>query len=177
MEKEFHHWPANLLAEHIANVRYPNIHKKLEHIKAGFMVLTTLYSKDFPQLSEAESLFLQSAAKIETHLFKEAATILPFVRRYSKELKKDHATRKPGLQSACPYIHEMYHYHKTESLDFDLIINSLDQLFLPRENHYIFEEIYENLLQLKILWFEQIRLENDILFPKIVEMEAILYPI
>lgn len=177
MEKEFHHWPADLLADHIAQVCYPNIYDKLDHIKADFLVLTTFYAQKFPSLFEAESLFLQTAAKIEAHLAKEAATLLPITKRYAKELKKDNPLRKPGTQSACPYIHQMYHYHKTENLHFDLIFNKIDQLFIPMINRYIFETIRKNLLRLKSLWLEQIRLENDVLFPKIVEMEAILYPI
>lgn len=176
MEIDFHLWSADQLADYIATVIHPNIQKKVDEVKAGFLVMTTFHSPEVVQLKDAKNLFWESMSKMEIHLKKEAAIILPFAKRYVKELEKKDRIRKPGLRSACPSIHEMYQYHKTEDLHFDLILTIMKQLEASLKELQIYDDTCRGLSELKTLWNEQVKLENDVLFPKIVEMEALLYP-
>lgn len=176
MEIDFHLWSADQLADYIATVIHPNIQKKVDEVKAGLLVMTTFHSPKTELLFEAKHLFWESMSKMESHLKKEAAIILPIAKRYVKELEKEDKVRKPGLRSACPSIHEMYQYHKTEDLHFDLILIIIKKFEAQLENLQTYKDTCMGLLHLKRLWNEQVKLENDVLFPKIVEMEALLYP-
>lgn len=175
MEIDFHLWSADQLADYITTVIHPNIQKKVDEVKAGFLVMTTFQNPE-GDLLKAKDLFWEGMAKMENHLRKEAAVIMSFAKRYKKELQKEDKTRKPGLMSACPSIHEMYQYHKTEDLHFDLILAIIKKFEAQLQKLQAYQETCMGLLELKRLWNEQVKLENDILFPKIVEMEALLYP-
>lgn len=175
MEIDFHLWSADQLADYITTVIHPKIQKKVDEVKAGFLVMTTFHIPEAEQFLYAKDLFWESMSKMDNHLKKEAAIILPFAKRYVKELKKQDTIRKPGLMSACPSIHEMYHYHKHEDLHFDLILTIIKKFETRLTHLQTYEATCTGLVELKKLWNEQVRMENDILFPKIVEMEALLY--
>ena len=176
MEIDFHLWSADQLADYITTVVHPNIQKKVDEVKAGFLVMTTFHIPEAELLLDAKNLFWKSMSTMENHLKKEAAIILPFAKRYVKELQKEDKMRKPGLISACHSIHEMYQYHKTEDLHFDLILTIIKKFDDQLQHLQAYNETCTGLIELKRLWNKQVRLENDVLFPKIVEMEALLYP-
>lgn len=177
MKEEYYYWPADLLARYVVKAHHREIRRRLPEIKAGFVQLVAIYGDHNPELRQAHTLFLQCAAEMEAHFSKEGTIVLMYARRYQKELMKPKELRKPGLYSVCPSIHKMYLEHKMERLCFDWLFGLLRQVTIPAKESYLYETTYQQLYELRGQWRAQVQLENDVLFPKIIEMEAILDPL
>jgi iron-sulfur cluster repair protein YtfE (RIC family) len=106
---------------------------------------------------------------------KEAIAVLTVARRYTRALEQGKKLGKPGLHSVCPAIHQMYLEHKSEMLRFKLLWHLMSQVSL--KNSPLYETTYQQLYVLQSQWQAQVQLENDILFPKIIGMEAQLVPL
>lgn len=174
MNEDYYFWTAEKLAEHI-KVYHRRTQKLIERIENDFVRLGIAHSYENPQLIEVQILFMKNAQKMEKHMLKELITVFPFVKRYTKALKKRNKQAKPGLVSACPSIHSMYQEHKRHTLPFNLILHMLKKFTISEEGQPLYEKICNNIIQLRKQWQEQVHLENDILFPKLIEMEATLH--
>lgn len=165
--------PADQLADYI-KIFHDDILAIISETDADFMMLVIYHGTQSRKLSEAHLIFMNCALKVEKHLKKEALTVLPFAKRYAKAIRNN--TLKSGLQSACPSIQKMYQEHKSEKFPFKLILKLLNQEEIPADHQVLHKRISKNLDTLEDRWSNLIRLENDVLFPKIIEMESILYP-
>lgn len=177
MKEEYYYWPADLLVHHIVQRHHVHIHQVIPEIKASFTKLVTAYGKTYPALYEAQILFLHYALELQVHLARETVAVFPFAKRYAKELYKHKGHIKPGLFSVCTSIDRMYHEHKAGETHFEAFMNTMDQLEGLEQNNILFQYTCSKLQALRQHWQELVHLENDILFPKLIEMEAALYPI
>lgn len=176
IKEELYEWPAELLVNCIVTTHHKSICMMITEIRQLFGKLVKACGPAHPEILDLQGLYLHCAWKLEAHVAKEEITILPYVRRYSKELKKLHRKGNPCQYSVCPSIHAMYHEHKIENQRFNLLLELFEELKIPDNVHPLTEKIRRKLYELRHLWQMQVDLENDVLFPKIVEMEALLTP-
>ncbi|MBL6447730.1 hypothetical protein JMN32_15535 [Fulvivirga sp. 29W222] len=176
MKDEYYDWPAELLVKTVIKSHYCTILAILTEVKISFDQFMFRY-KGQHNLQELYEAFKFLAWKQEAHIHKESIVIIPFVTRYSLELKKGSGVRMSGLHSACHPIHEMYKEHKIEKQRLDLLLELMSHVhFNDKLAEAQFKKIYIELLKFRKYWHEQVLLENNILFPKIIEMEATLDP-
>jgi regulator of cell morphogenesis and NO signaling len=176
IKEKYYYWPTDMLARRIAN-HHREMREKLTEIKATFAQLASAYGAMHPELHVANLLLLQGIREIETHFSKESMTVLAFAKRYTKELKKQKELRKPGLYSACPSIHKMYLEHKQENHRFILLFNLMDRVSISDKDSFLYETACQKSNELISHWNKLVQLENDVLFPKIIEMESTLDPL
>lgn len=176
MREDYYSWPVDLLTNYVIKGHQATILQLISETKNSFRYLVEIYGSGYPQLYEMQNLFSYSALQLEAHFGKEEIAILPYVQRYTTELRKHRVQRKPTQYSVCHSIHKMYHEHKIEKLRFDLLLELMQNAALPEKDSAIFETTYRKLKELKARWGELTQLENNILFPKIIEMEALLNP-
>src|SRR5690606_19279533 len=167
MNEAYYFWTAEQVARYIKK-HQEYIFALVVRIEDDLARLVIANGFKHPQLLEAHNLFLVGSRKMEVHLKKELITILPFAKRYAKALKKG-KRGKPGLQSACPGIHKMYEEHKHRILPFHLIAHKLRNVEISEKDKPLYDNICRNLTRLRQRWQEQLHLENDVLFPKIIE--------
>lgn len=167
--------PAELLVEFIIAF-HTDILAMIEETEKDFTRLRNFLGIQIPTITEAHLIFQDGSRKIKRHLKKESTAVLPFAKRYAKALETGRFNR-PGLSSSCGPVQKMYQEHKEETFSFTLILYMLRRSELPTSFQPLANKISVNLLELKSRWEEQIELENDVLFPKIIEMESLLYPI
>ena len=174
MNEEFCALPPNLQSRVKAN--HKELANLLLEIKTIFRQLTTIHGLANPELYVVYLKFLDFQLDLEIHFAKEAVVVLPFIKRYTEELNKKSWKRKPRLFSACPPIDMMYREHKKEKEQFNQIFDKLSTIRIE-EGSVFYTMALEKLEEFKVLWDDQLHLEDDILFPGIIEMESILNPL
>lgn len=174
MKDNYYHMPAEHLADFVIE-RHEDILMLSERIQRDFDKFNKVECGRLSAVAEAGLLFQDCAHKIKRHLQKEATAVLPFAKRYAKALEH-RRFNAPALSSSCGPIQKMYQEHKEEVLPFALILFILRKADHPEIHHPFVHHLCTNLLELKTRWHQQVEIENDVLFPKIIEMESILYP-
>lgn len=175
MKEEYYYWPADLLVQYLVKDYHKHILQMMREIKVELGVLVSTYGISYPLLYEVQRQYLQCAEEIMSHLSKEAIAVLPYARKYTRELKKQSFLRKPGPYSVCHSIDAMYSEHKSGKRYFDSLIDLMDHIDML--DNELYQKICLALQEMSFRWQELVHLENDILFPKLVEMESFLKPI
>lgn len=172
-EEIFYYLPADVLARHIDRVQHQDILLMLKEMEADLQYLKDYYGQQEKKLHHD---FLRLFAVIRAHFAKEAISIFPIVRRYATALKQRYSIgRGVAMNSVCYPVNKMYNEHKMVMRRIELILQHLRHGV--KKNSVEGVALYEKMDQLKVMWGDQTAIENDILFPKLIEMESILDPL
>ena len=173
MKEDYYYWPADLLAQYLVKEYHVHLLEMVKKVTADFEQLLSTHGTSYPLLYEVHNQYSHCTQELLSHLSREAVAILPYARRYTQELKKQRCLRKPGHYSVCHSIDRMYHEHKK------IYFNRLAELMhcVDIEDSALYQSLCIALQEISVLWQELVRLENDVLFPKLVELEATLKPI
>lgn len=173
---DYYRWPAQLIVQDIFYQNHQRLKKHLSDIENRIEQLPACYAEtDDISIQSVKLIFASMTQQLKSHLIKENMVVQSFVRRYTKALLKDSLLRKPGYHSACPLIDCLYNEHKSENDLLEQFIGLVNLCALNREEDHKLKQLSDDLLAFKKVWNESIHLENDILFPKIVDMEAGLH--
>lgn len=171
---DFKTFPIDLLADYIEKTHHRYIDSKIPEITPYLQKIARVHGDNHPELLEVEKLFQVSAGDLSAHLRKEELMLFPYIR----QLVKAQITggKKPVTKMGDPkeYIALMEDDHSTEGDRFRLISDLTDNYTPPTDacNTYIvtlslLQEFEEDL-------HRHIHLENNILFPKSIELTDLL---
>lgn len=175
MQEEYYYWPVDMLVQYPVKDHHDHLLRMMKETRADIEELLSIHGPNHPLLYEVKRKYLQCTEELISHLSKETIAVLPYAKKYTQELKKHSWLRKPGQNSVCYFIDAMYNEHKSGKIYFNGIAELMKLVDL--QDHVLHQNICITLEEMNFCWQELVRLENDILFPKLVEMEARLKPI
>ncbi|MGH2553405.1 MAG: DUF542 domain-containing protein, partial [Chitinophagaceae bacterium] len=171
----FNEWDIDFLADYIEHVHHHYLKNQLPEIKTTLLKFATEHRKKYPYLQELENIFLKLNDEILPHIQQEEEIIFPYIRQlnHAFQSRESYASllvkmmRKP-IEELMNHEHEMIGgaIHKMRELTSDYTPPSL-----ACTNHKV---TYSRLRELDNDLVQHIHLENNILFPRAIEMEKIL---
>lgn len=168
---DFNHWELDLLADYIEKTHHRYVVAKIDEIKPFLNKVARVHGDHNPELKEIEILFNESALELTQHMQKEEVILFPFIRNMVKAKINQTAIPAPHFGTVENPIAMMKHEHQNEGERFEKI-SELSNNYTPpshacntyRVTFSLLKEFEENLHQ-------HIHLENNILFPKAIELE------
>jgi regulator of cell morphogenesis and NO signaling len=171
----FNEWPVPFLIDYLLYVHHSYLKAALPAIRKLMASFVPGHLKKYPHLANVQQTFLDLAEEIEEHTKEEEESIFPYVRQVNSTfLQKEkygslfvRTMRKPLAQ--------------TIEKEHGRIVSLLKQL-RSQTGHYSFGEdacanyqvIYGKLKEFDADLVQHKHLENNILFPKALEMENCL---
>ena len=129
------------------------------------------HSKNHPELLQINNLFRELGADLETHMSKEERVLFPYVIRMEAAAKQRVALLQPLFGTVANPVRMMMLEHDRAG---ELLkeMRALSSGYLPPSDGCIsYRTLYEALETLERDLHQHIHLENNILFPRAVEME------
>lgn len=166
---DFNAWSADLLADYIEKKHHRYVTTKISEIKPFLEKLTRVHGKQHPELIAVEQLFNESAGELTTHMKKEELILFPFVRAM---VEKETADINKPFQSVLNPIGMMQHEHNTEGDRFRKIASLTNNYTPPEDACNTYKVTFALLREFEEDLHLHIHLENNILFPKAIAMEA-----
>lgn len=168
---DYQSWPLDLLADYIEKKHHRYVEAKTLEIKPYLEKICRVHGECHPELLEINEHFNITAGELAKHMKKEELILFPYVR---KMVKAEHDKAKldtPGFGTVQNPIQMMMDEHTTEGDRFRKI-EELSNNYTPPEDACNTYRVTIALLQ----EFEQdlhlhIHLENNILFPRAIELE------
>ncbi|HMS52272.1 MAG: iron-sulfur cluster repair di-iron protein [Sphingobacteriales bacterium] len=168
---DFNSWPLDLLADYIEKKHHRYVVTRIQEIAPFLHKVARVHGDRHPELIEVEQLFRGTAEDLTNHMEKEEMVLFPFIRKMV-------SAKQSGTPISAPFgtvqnpINMMKHEHNVEGDRFRKI-SELTQNYTPpidacntyRVTFAMLEEFENDLHQ-------HIHLENNILFPKAIEMES-----
>lgn len=169
---KYTNWPLDLLADYIEKKHHRYVRGKVPELKAYLEKLCEVHGKKYPELYEVKDLFNASTGELFSHMHKEEKILFPVIRAMAEaEINDASSVQRPTFGTVENPINMMMHEHDAEGERFRKIAALTNDYTPPADacNTYrvalaLLEEFEQDL-------HLHIHLENNLLFPKAIELE------
>ena len=163
--------PLDALIDHIVEQHHAFVRENVESIPPYLAKLADVHGGNHPELIEVEKLFTQAAAALTRHIEEEEQILFPYIKELVKAKAKGEAPVRKGFGTIANPIASMHDDHDAEGERFRSISALTKGYTLPEDGCNTYRaglaklEAFENDLH------RHIHLENNILFPKALDLE------
>lgn len=168
---DFKCWPIDLLADYILKFHHRNIRKQGPEIAALLDKVCRAHGDNHPELFEVQALFNDSLLDLESHLEKEEKVLFPYI----YELYQAKEQQYPAPPFHCGTIESpiavMMAEHDAEGERYREISRLTNGYMVPADGCGSYRLLLEKLAAFEEALHHHIHLENNIVFPRAIEME------
>jgi len=163
--------PLGVLADHIEEKHHRYVEEKTPVIQRYLDKVCKVHGGHHPELHAINQLFQASAAELAQHMKKEELILFPRIRKLEGLTREPIETNaiQPGVLQLP--IDMMMHEHAVEGDRFKTIEELTHHYQPPADACNTFKVTYALLQEFENNLHLHIHLENNILFPKAIEME------
>lgn len=174
-QTDFNTWPLDLLADYIEKKHHRYVEEKIQEIKPYLDKICKVHGEHHPELYEINRLFNDSAGELAMHMKKEELILLPAVRRMVKAQMQKTTPERPQFGSINNPVKMMMHEHNNEGERFRKIEELSNKYNPPPDACNTYRVSFAMLKEFEDDLHLHIHLENNILFPKALELEKHIY--
>ena len=168
---DFNSWPLDLLVDYIVKKHHAYVDQRVPLINSYLEKLCSVHGGRHPELFEVASLFKESGGALVVHMKKEEFILFPFIRKMIAVRKDNQPLDLPRFGNVENPISAMHQDHNDEGERFRRI-NELSNGYTPPEDACnTYRVAYEELKEFERDLHLHIHLENNILFPKAIELQ------
>lgn len=168
---DFKSWPIDLLADYIEKKHHRYIEETVPTLKQFLDKLCKVHGSNHPELFEINKEFMASSVELASHMKKEELILFPFVRQMVKFGNNKDKLTKPGFGTVKNPIQMMMQEHDTEGERFRKIAELSNNYTPPEDGCTTYKVAFSMLKEFESDLHLHIHLENNVLFPKAIEME------
>jgi len=168
---DFQTWPLDLLADYIQKKHHRYVEEKSLDIKPYLDKICRVRVQHHPELLEIGEDFTATAGELAMHMKKEELILFPFIKKMEKAKQEGTGLEMPPFGSVQNPIDMMMHEHTTEGERFRKIEELTNNYNPPAEACNTYRVTFALLKEFEADLHLHIHLENNILFPKAIEME------
>lgn len=167
---DYNSWPLDLLADYIEKKHHRFVGAQIPVIKGFLAKIVEVHGSKHPELVQVKELFSQSADELSHHMMKEERILFPSV----KEMIAADAAQQlyaPFFGTIKNPVAVMMSEHENEGDRFREISRLTNGYTPPADACTTYRVAFESLKEFEKDLHTHIHLENNILFPKALEME------
>ena len=168
---DFNSLPLDLLADYVEKKHHRYIEERAPELKQYLAKLCSVHGENHPELLKITEEFNESAGELAMHMKKEELILFPFIRKMAAAKHKKEKVSSPQFGSVENPIQAMMKEHDTEGERFKKIAELTDNYTTPADGCNTYRLTYSLLKEFQDDLHLHIHLENNILFPKSLEME------
>lgn len=172
---DFNAWDLDLLADYIQKKHHRYIEEKTPVLKQYLDKLCKVHGERHPELFEIEHEFSQSAGELAMHMKKEELVLFPYIRQMAAAEKSQQPVHQPHFGTVKNPIQMMLHEHDVEGSRFHRISAITGNYNPPADACNTYRVAFALLKEFEDDLHLHIHLENNILFPKAIDLEKRLH--
>lgn len=172
--KDYNNWDIGILADFIINNHHKYVNESLPLLDEYSTKVARVHGRSHPEVIEISSLFQAVANELSMHMDKEETILFPYIRQMSmvKHLGELLPVSPFGTIKNTINIMEMEHESAGENMR---AINELSNGYNPPEGACnTYKVLYAKLQEFENDLHQHVHLENNILFPKAINLESAL---
>ncbi len=168
---DYSSWPLDLLADYVEKKHHRYVEAKTGEIIPYLSKIARVHGDRHPELKEVEELFNQSAGDLAQHMKKEELILFPFIRKMVKAKDSNQPLQASSFGTVENPIDAMKHDHNAEGERFRRIAELTNNYEVPEDGCTTYRVTLSMLKEFEADLHLHIHLENNILFPKAIELE------
>jgi regulator of cell morphogenesis and NO signaling len=167
---DYNSWPLDLLADYVVKKHHRYVEQKTLEIKPYLNKIVKVHGAQHPELAEVEALFNASAGELAQHMKKEELVLFPYVAKLV-QAQQNHTKTTAHFGTVQNPIQMMMAEHDTEGERFRKIAELTNNYTPPADACNTYIVTFGLLKEFEDDLHMHIHLENNILFPKAIELE------
>ena len=168
---DFNSWPLDLLADYVEKTHHRYVEENSTVLLQYLNKLCKVHGDRHPELFEINKLFTESAHELAAHMKKEELILFPFIKRMVAAKQNGEELPKPHFGTVENPVAMMKHEHTTEGERFQKIAELTNNYQFPEDACGTYQVTFRMLEDFEQDLHKHIHLENNILFPKAIELE------
>ncbi|HKE59305.1 MAG TPA: iron-sulfur cluster repair di-iron protein [Pyrinomonadaceae bacterium] len=160
------------LIDHIVAKHHVFTKTELQRLRALIDKVHGVHGENHPELAQLRSLFQNLSSELEPHMLKEEMVLFPYVVRLEAATRNQQAVSTPPFMTVANPVRMMMLEHEAAGYLLEKMRKLTNDYTTPADACFSYKTLYEALDALEKDLHHHIHLENNILFPRAVEMEA-----
>lgn len=172
-EHNYKDWSPSFLVDYIINNHHHFVRTKLPEIRAYANKVAKVHGKTYPVLNEMLGTFMILKDEMLSHLDAEEQILFPYIKKMenAKLEGSKPSGSKPNSGTAAQAINMMEQEHDEAGKLMAQLEEMSDGFTPPQDACATFRVYFQNLEGFRDDLHKHVHLENNILFPKALEME------
>lgn len=160
------------LGEHIVAKHHEYVRQEIQRLIPLSAKVAGVHGKNHPELEEIQSLFQSLAEELTTHLMKEERMLFPYIAQLELAAKSGNRLAASPFGTVKNPVRMMMMEHDSAGDLLRKMREVSKNYNLPADACMSFQMLYRALEEFEADLHQHIHLENNILFPRAVELEA-----
>ena len=165
------HLGLDALTDYIVKRHHVYVRESIPPLKKNLEKICQVHGEHHPELFKIKELFFGSAEALTLHLQKEEDILFPYIQQLELAKKANSSLPPSHFGSVSNPIETMLTEHQNEGERFDEISRLSNNYLLPEGGCTTYEVTLKQLSDFENDLHRHIHLENNILFPKAIELE------
>jgi len=168
---DYQSWPLDLLADYIEKKHHRYVQEKTLEIQPYLDKICKVHGERHPELLKIKEEFNASAGELAAHMKKEELILFPFIRKMTKAKLENAKVDAAHFGTVKNPIQMMMSEHTVEGHRFMKIEELTNNYTPPQDACNTYRVSFALLKEFEQDLHLHIHLENNILFPKAIEIE------
>ena len=168
---DYQSWPLDLLADYIEKKHHRYVQEKTLEIQPYLDKICKVHGERHPELLKIKEEFNASAGELAAHMKKEELILFPFIRKMTQAKMENIKVDAAHFGTVINPIQIMMDEHTVEGNRFRKIEELSNNYTPPQDACNTYRVSFSLLKEFEQDLHLHIHLENNILFPKAIEIE------
>lgn len=164
-------WELDFLIDHIVNIHHAYVEESIPILLQYANKVAKVHGHHYTELIKINNLVEAVVNELSAHMKKEELILFPYIKQQVKALKEGVKPSPPHFGSVNNPINMMLEEHETAGDIFKEIASLSNNYTPPEEACNTFRALYSKLEEFEQDLHQHIHLENNILFPKAIQLE------
>ncbi len=163
--------PLTDLVAHIRNTHHQFTRTEIARLEALLQKVFPVHGKNHAELAKIQATFGDLAQELSTHLMKEEMVLFPYIERMEEAVLEQSPVLPAPFGTVRNPVMMMMHEHDGAGEALREMRAASDDYTAPADACASYRELYRALAAFEADLHQHIHLENNILFPRAIEME------
>jgi regulator of cell morphogenesis and NO signaling len=171
-EKDWMTEPLAILTQHIRETHHRYVRESLPRLRKLLAKMNEKHGANHPEIAQIEAIFSELGRELTMHMQKEEMILFPYIEALERSRKEDEPLETPFFQTVQNPIRTMIHDHDAAGEALRRMRGLSREYTAPPEACLSYQELYRSLEVFEKDLHTHVHLENNILFPRAVDLEA-----
>ncbi len=164
--------PLNDLTRHIREMHHQYVRAAIPRIRTLLEKVKAKHGESHPEIADIQDNFAKVAQEMTAHMQKEEQILFPYIDALQRAANGSGLVEAPFFQTVRNPIHAMMKEHDVAGELVKQIRKASSGYATPADACTSYKALYQDLKGFEADLHQHVHLENNILFPRAVEMEA-----
>ena len=171
-DSEWQTEPLADLISHIKNTHHKYTREEIARLGPLFDKVCSVHGKHHPELLQLRATFQGLAQELTTHMMKEEMVLFPYMVRMEESVIQKEPILPPPFGTVRNPVSMMEHEHDSAGNALRAMRAASHGYTPPPDACVSYQTLYKTLAEFEADLHQHIHLENNILFPRAIEMET-----